>query len=339
MDLVVHSGSTHAAHIASPRSQAETQSSQAMVLSSQALVPAAPHPGAAARPRDPGPAPGSSTPTLRSASPLLLLPPSGTPPRSPPPSGTPPRSPALLLPPSVHSGSPGAQALVRRQSGGASPGDESSRLHIQLLAAEVARLRNELATLQAQRSSAGPTGADQSVALVQARMQKERKVAEKAEVVAQADAQKKMLADEVKKLRSEVQTKQLESANTSTVPGPVSEALEKRKAFQEQFSVTLRQLREELVETSVKRLSGRSRTPQGIRALLVLSDERIVRIMNEAHQVPVEDRLHIEAVRLFIMNCKQRLALNEYARGMLHSALVKDGPPVPADNAKVFGMI
>ena len=329
MDLVVHSGSTHAAHIASPRSQAETQSSQAMVLSSQALVPTAPHPAAAARPREPGPAPGSSTPTLRSASPLLLL----------PPSGTPPRSPALLLPPSVHSGSPGAQALVRRQSGGASPGDESSRLHIQLLAAEVARLRNELATLQAQRSSAGPTGADQSVALVQARMQKERKVAEKAEVVAQADAQKKMLADEVKRLRTEVQTKQLESANTSTVPGIVSEALEKRKAFQEQFSVTLRQLREELVETSVKRLSGRSRTPQGIRALLVLSDERIVRIMNEAHQVPVEDRLHIEAVRLFIMNCKQRLALNEYARGMLHSALVKDGPPVPADKAKVFGMI
>ena len=69
------------------------------------------------------------------------------------------------------------------------------------------------------------------------------------------------------------------------LPDNVAEALERRKAFEEQFSMTLRSLREELMDTSIKRLSGRGQTPQGVRALLVLSDERITRIMAEAAKV------------------------------------------------------
>jgi hypothetical protein len=163
-----------------------------------------------------------------------------------------------------------------------------------------------------------------SEALKQARMEKERKEAEKAEVVRQANAQKQMLAGEVKNLRAEIHGLKGSLSNPLAItngspakgivgllPENVAEALERRKAFEEQFSMTLRSLREELVDTSIKRISSRSQTPQGIRALLVLSDERIERIMAEATKVPVDERLHIEAIRLFIENCKFRQELNQ----------------------------
>ena len=131
---------------------------------------------------------------------------------------------------------------------------------------------------------------------LQARMEKERKEAEKAEVVAQANQQKQMLAGEVKSLRGEIQVMKGSMSNPlagspmkggalAILPENVTEALERRKAFEEQFSMTLRSLREELMDTSIKRLSSRSQTPQGVRALLVLSDERIDRIMAEAAKV------------------------------------------------------
>lgn len=196
--------------------------------------------------------------------------------------------------------------------------------HVSLLSCLSGRqLRKELATLKArQQDASGPLGV--SDALKQARMEKERKEAEKAEVVRQANAQKQMLASEVKTLRAEIQglkgslSNPLANMTSSTINGPVgvlpenvAEALERRKAFEEQFSMTIRSLREELVDTSIKRISGRSQTPQGIRALLVLSDERIERIMAEASKVPVDERLHIEAIRLFIENCKLRRELNQ----------------------------
>jgi hypothetical protein len=74
-------------------------------------------------------------------------------------------------------------------------------------------------------------------------------------------------------------------ASAGALPDSVAEALAQRKVFEETFSKTLRSLREELMDTSIKRLSSRSQTPQGIRTLLLLSDERIDRIMEEALRV------------------------------------------------------
>ena len=54
-----------------------------------------------------------------------------------------------------------------------------------------------------------------------------------------------------------------QAGSVGMLPENVAEALERRKAFEEQFSMTLRSMREELMDTSIKRLSGRSRTPQG----------------------------------------------------------------------------
>lgn len=138
-------------------------------------------------------------------------------------------------------------------------------------------------------------------------MEKERKEAEKAEVVAQANQQKQMLASEVRSLRGEIQGLKgsmgnplalaaapgspMRSGAAGVLPENVAEALERRKAFEEQFSMTLRSLREELMDTSIKRLSSRSQTPQGVRALLVLSDERIDRIMTEAAKVASQPML------------------------------------------------
>ena len=130
----------------------------------------------------------------------------------------------------------------------------------------------------------------------QARIEKERKEAEKAEVVAQANAQKQVLATEVRQLQADIRRLQVLSssnqqrtparmASAGALPDSVAEALAQRKVFEETFSKTLRSLREELMDTSIKRLSSRSQTPQGIRALLLLSDERIDRIMEEALRV------------------------------------------------------
>ena len=40
-------------------------------------------------------------------------------------------------------------------------------------------------------------------------------------------------------------------------------------------------------------------------------------------QVPVEDRLHIEALRLLIENSKLRKCLNEYSSELLNKAILK----------------
>ena len=144
-------------------------------------------------------------------------------------------------------------------------------------------------------------------------MEKARKDAEKAEVVAQANAQKKVLATEINQLRAEIQRVNPSLSNPLGVPGSplkatpagvlpenVAEALERRKAFEDSFSMTLRSLREELTDTSIKRLSSRSQTPQGIRALLVLSDERIDRIMDESLKVALIHHLCTACVAILL---------------------------------------
>jgi hypothetical protein len=49
-------------------------------------------------------------------------------------------------------------------------------------------------------------------------------------------------------------------------------------------------------------------------------------------QVPVEERLHIEALRLLMENAKLRKCLNEYSEGLLHNTLIKIEPT--SDNAQ-----
>ncbi len=42
--------------------------------------------------------------------------------------------------------------------------------------------------------------------------------------------------------------------------------------------------------------------------------------------MPVEERLHIEALRLLIENAKLRKCLNDYSEGLLHNTLIKIEP-------------
>jgi hypothetical protein len=54
-----------------------------------------------------------------------------------------------------------------------------------------------------------------------------------------------------------------------------------------------------------------AQVPLGVRSLLQLSNEKIEKVMEEGAQVPVEERLHIEALRLLMENAKLRKTLNE----------------------------
>mmetsp|Transcript_25543 Transcript_25543/g.40029 ORF Transcript_25543/g.40029 Transcript_25543/m.40029 type:complete len:235 (+) Transcript_25543:398-1102(+) len=207
----------------------------------------------------------------------------------------------------------------------------SAQLHKQLLAQEVVKLRREVATLRAEKGETpGGGGGESSEALKQVRMEVARLEAQKAEVIAQANAQKALLAKEVKSLRAELERQQdsnVSKTNTSGIPGnqsrDVAEALQRKREFEENFTRTLRDLRKELEHTSLKHLSSRGQVPLGVRSLLQLSNERIEKVMEEAAQMPVEERLHIEALRLLIENSKLRKCLNEYSEGLLQHTLVK----------------
>lgn len=157
--------------------------------------------------------------------------------------------------------------------------------------------------------------------------------AQKAEVVAQTNAQKALLAKEVKHLRSEIDlTKARADAaqpaqiNTGDQNKEIIEALQRRKEFEENFTRTLRDLRKELEQTSLKNINAKNQLPLGVRSMIHLSNERIEKVMEEASQVPVEERLHIEALRLLIENSKLRKTLNDYSEGILHNTLSKVEP-------------
>mmetsp|Transcript_22859 Transcript_22859/g.54649 ORF Transcript_22859/g.54649 Transcript_22859/m.54649 type:complete len:302 (-) Transcript_22859:73-978(-) len=205
--------------------------------------------------------------------------------------------------------------------------DSSAQLHKQLLAQEVVKLRREVAQLRAEQGGADGTE-EGSDALKQAHMEVARLEAQKAEIVSQATAQKALLAREVKALRSELERSGLSGAGA--LPGAsqqtqeVANALQRRREFEENFTRTLRDLRKGLEQTSIKALSSKGQVPLGVRSLLQLSNERVDKIVEEAAQVPVEERLHIEGLRLLIENAKLRKALNEYSEGLLGNALVKE---------------
>ncbi|EKX40037.1 hypothetical protein GUITHDRAFT_113773 [Guillardia theta CCMP2712] len=179
----------------------------------------------------------------------------------------------------------------------------SANLHKQLLAQEVVK------------------------ALRQAQIEIARLEAQKAEVIAQANAQKAVLAKEVKSLRAELERlgpNRNGAMSGDNVPTEdLVDSLQRRKEFEENFTRTLRDLRKELENTSIKSLSSKGQVSLGIRSLLQLSNERIEKVMEEAAQVPVEERLHIESLRLLMENAKLRKCLNEYSEGLLQHTLVK----------------
>jgi len=185
----------------------------------------------------------------------------------------------------------------------------------------VIKLRREVAQLRA--GGAGGAGG-------YAQAQIQRLEAQKAEVIAQANAQKAVLAKEVKSLRAELDRVKPGNLAGGAPSIPLSEgetaladALKKRREFEENFTRTLRDLRRELDESSIKNLSTHGQVPLGIRSLLQLSNERVEKVMEETAQVPVEERLHIEALRLLVENAKLRKTLNEYSEGLLHNTLCK----------------
>ena len=77
-----------------------------------------------------------------------------------------------------------------------------------------------------------------------------------------------------------------------------------------------------------------------MRALIQLSNERIEKAMEEVAQVPVEERLHIETLRLFMENAKLRKNLNDYSEGILHNTLSRmDGGGSNRKTGSFFGII
>jgi len=154
--------------------------------------------------------------------------------------------------------------------------------------------------------------------------------AQKAEVIAQTNAQKALLAKEVKHLRSEIdvtraraQAAEPPAIDSGDQGKEIVAALNRRREFEENFTRTLRDLRKELEMSSLKSISSKNQMRIGVRSMIQLSNERIERVMEEASQVPVEERLHIEALRLLIENSKLRKTLNDYAEGILHNTLSK----------------
>jgi len=90
----------------------------------------------------------------------------------------------------------------------------------------------------------------------------------------------------------------------------VTALIERRREFEENFTRTVRDLRKELEQSNIKSLNASNQIPLSVRALIQLSNERIEKAMEEVAQVPVEERLHIETLRLLMENAKLRKNLN-----------------------------
>jgi len=56
-------------------------------------------------------------------------------------------------------------------------------------------------------------------------------------------------------------------------------------------------------------------------------------------QVPVEERLHIETLRLFMENAKLRKNLNDYSEGILHNTLSRMDTGSSRKSGSFFGII
>jgi hypothetical protein len=215
----------------------------------------------------------------------------------------------------------------------------AAQLHKQLLAQEVVKLRREVAALRASGKSKKGDAEDEDVN--RAKLEIANLEQQKASIIAQANAQKALLAKEVKALRAELEGRGGGAGNTAMSPEEVALALERRREFEENFTRTLRDLRKELETTDLKSLGSKSQIPMGVRSMLQLSNERIEKVMEEAAQVPVEERLHIETLRLLMENCKLRKCLNDHSTGLLANTLSRvDDPGARGSTAtSLFGII
>lgn len=196
---------------------------------------------------------------------------------------------------------------------------------------------------------------------------------QKQAIIAQANAQKALLAKEIKNLRADVEKMSAGGASRSAMaPGSnintaqaseVGALMERRREFEENFTRTIRDLRKELEEvflspflrqcficpvqeltvkfwqSNIKTLSANNQMPLSVRALIQLSNERIEKAMEEAAQVPVEERLHIETLRLFMENAKLRKSLNDYSEGILHNTLRRVDGGNNRKSGSFFGLI
>ena len=110
----------------------------------------------------------------------------------------------------------------------------------------------------------------------------------------------------------------------------------------------------ELIQTSLKEIDAKNRFKVGVRNLIQISNERIDKVrspretirnlclpmqkllgaaalksvlggqvMEDAALIPVEERIHIETLRLLIENAKLRKILNDYSEGILRNCLAK----------------
>mmetsp|Transcript_31343 Transcript_31343/g.74487 ORF Transcript_31343/g.74487 Transcript_31343/m.74487 type:complete len:412 (+) Transcript_31343:25-1260(+) len=210
----------------------------------------------------------------------------------------------------------------------------AAQLHKQLLAQEVVKLRREVATLRASGKSKVSEEEDEEVK--RARVEIANLEQQKASIIAQANAQKALLAKEVKNLRAEIEGRGAPPQEDASAMAPqdVALALERRKEFEENFTRTLRDLRKELDATDLKVLGSKSQVGMGVRSMLQLSNERVEKVMEEAAQVPVEERLHIETLRLLMENCKLRKCLNDHCSGLLSNTLSRVDDPQDSRSSK-----
>jgi len=226
----------------------------------------------------------------------------------------------------------------------------SSQLHKQLLAQEVVKLRREVATLRAAASASGPTNSSEEAEIRRLQIETQTIESQKQAIIAQANAQKALLAKEIKSLRGEMNNLGLSGGSYSRMSPPpsvmntaqakeVGALMQRRSEFEENFTRTIRDLRKELEQSNLKTLSTSNQVPLSVRALIQLSNERIEKAMEEAAQVPVEERLHIETLRLFMENAKLRKNLNDYSEGILHNTLSRMDTGNSRKSGSFFGII
>ena len=148
------------------------------------------------------------------------------------------------------------------------------------------KLRKEVATLRAAASEPDPTGSAEQAEIEGLRAETQQLESQKQAIIAQANAQKALLAKEIKALRSELDRSHGSPAAAPPPDGQEAKEVEallvQRQEFEENFTRTIRDLRRELEASDIKALSKSNQVPLSVRAMLQLSNERVEKAMEEA---------------------------------------------------------
>ncbi|EKX31616.1 hypothetical protein GUITHDRAFT_156527 [Guillardia theta CCMP2712] len=209
----------------------------------------------------------------------------------------------------------------------------SGELQKQLLAQEIVKLRREVALLRA--SSVPPEASKHDEeAVKKLREEIETLQSLKEQTIKNANVQKAVLNKEILTLRSELQAikeengfhdldlNEMRAMEAPETQKEIANSLFQRKLFEENFTRVIRDLRKELEQNDLKKLS-QTYLASNIQTTIQISNERIEKVMEEAAQVPVESRLHVEALRILMENAKLRKVLNDYSSGVLRNTMVK----------------